>query len=750
MQGGKDQFSAIAGAVARELLGDPNPKLSSNTELRFGSKGAISVDLVKGTWFEHGTDVGGGVLSLVETYTGRKGREAVEWLHEKGFHLEDDNRGHKPAKSNSGSNRNYGPDDGNGSQGEDNGPPWRDVKAWDYRDEKGELLYQVVRRENGLVGKDGKPQKTYIQRRPDPSKPGGWNWSTKGVRQVPYRMDLVSEAIAHGWTIFIVEGEKAADRLIEEGLPATTNARGAGKWPDELNDHFKGAKVVILADDDPQAKNDKTGELRFHDDGRPIFVGIDHAKTVGGKLTGIADQVRVIQLTDRKQKEDVVDWLDKDGTVEDLFKLVKKTPIFEKEPFRSKFKAVTWSNLDAPGPEHEWLIKGLITRGETGMVAGQSQSGKSFLVCDMSLSVARGVEWFGARVRQGGVVYQAGEGAKGIKKRLRAYRKFHDISTDEDLPFVLLPSRIDLYNNNDQTDELIEEIKHWTSTFEVPLELVVIDTWSTATPGANENDGKDVSVILERCAKISQSTGAAVLIVHHMNADGAKVRGHTSIMANLENVLLVRPIDAHHDADGRQVREVVVSKNKDGEGGKSFKFVLRGVEIGKDEDGDPITSCVVSQKNGDGTDAPPPEAAQISDADLTLIRAIEKAVADHGMKPPAATGLPQNLRVVEGKRVTAAYDSLSFDDLDIENETEEARTKRMNARRQAMKRSGERLVKKGLIAKENNLFWLTGRKIKGYRRSSPVNIPEPDEGRRPMVEAPQDEESLSGALWGDD
>ena len=33
------------GEVARRLLGEPNERLSTNTELRFGSRGAISVDL---------------------------------------------------------------------------------------------------------------------------------------------------------------------------------------------------------------------------------------------------------------------------------------------------------------------------------------------------------------------------------------------------------------------------------------------------------------------------------------------------------------------------------------------------------------------------------------------------------------------------------------------------------------------------------------------------------------------------------
>lgn len=745
--GGGDQFASMAGAVAQELLGEPNRKLSSADELRFGNKGSMSVDLVKGVWADHSTGDGGGVLKLIERETGRKGREAIDWLRDHGFHVEDSDRGNRrPAQRDS--NRNYHPDDAGGDR-RDDGPPFRETAKWDYFDEAGKLLFQVVRMENGVIGKDGKPEKTYRQRRPDPSKAGGWDWSTKGVRQVPYRLAELIEAVGQDLVIFIVEGEKAADRLLDQGVPATTNARGAGKWVADLNGFFKGARVVVLADDDPQAKNQKTDELKFHDDGRPVFVGIDHANDVGRNLDGIAKDVRVVQLTDRKKKEDVVDWLDQGGTIEKLYEIAAKAPRYEREPFRSKFHAVTWANLDAPGPEHEWLIKGLLTRGEVGMIAGPSKSGKTFLAGDGALAVARGVEWFGRRTLHGGVIYQAGEGQKGLKKRLRAYRKFHGLTVDDDLPFVLLPARIDLYSSDDHTEALIDEIKYWSSTFPVPLELVVIDTWATATAGANENDGKDVSVILERCARISRATNAAVLIVHHMNAGGEKVRGHSSILANLENVLLVRQVDGLHDSDNRQIREAVVSKNKDGTDGETFRFVLKSVQIGIDEDQDPVTSCVVARTNGDGSDAPVPERSAISDADALMIRAIEKAVTDGGTKPPLATGLPQSLRVVELKAVVKAYDSLSFDVAENDQETPEDRTKRMAARRQAMKRSSERLLRKGLIGREDPWIWLTGKPIKGYRKQSNNPPPDdpPDDGR--PEHAPPLNDGLP-EMWGED
>lgn len=714
MADGGDQFAKHAGPVAIELLGEPNKKLSSKDELRFGNKGSLSVDLKKGTFFEHGTDEGGGVLWFIEKQTGRKGREAVEWLREHGFAVED---------RASDSNRHYSPDSADGPRGRDDGLPFRAVATWDYVDEKGELLFQVVRMENGQIGKDGKPEKTYRQRRPDPSKAGGWDWSTKGVRQVPYRLPDLLENLRQKLPVFIVEGEKAADRLLDAGVPATTNARGAGKWVPELNEFFRGARAFVLADDDPQAAT-KDGHLRFHEDGRPIFVGLDHAKQVAGALVGIADDVRMVQLTDRKMKEDVVDWLDQGGTIEDLYLIAKAAPRFEREPYRSRFHAVAWADMDKPGPEHEWLIKGVLTRAEVGMCAGPSKSGKSFLVIDAALAIARGTSWFGRRVVKGGVIYQAGEGQKGLKKRIRAYREDNSISPADPLDFVLLPARIDLYHSDDHTDALIEECRYWASTFLAPLELIVIDTWATATPGANENDGKDVSVVLQRAARLSQATGAAVLIVHHMNADGSKVRGHTSILGNLENVLIVRQCEGLRDDAGRQIREAVVDKNKDGEDGARFRFTLRSVQIGSDEDGDPITSCVVANVEGEGSDQPAPERPGVSNNEANIVRAIERAELFSTHEHPSSRGIPAGARIVLWRDVIAEFDKIEFDEVP-EDETDEDRSKRLDARLKRLKRSGESLMRKNIIGRDTPYVWLTGRRIKGYRSEYRQTAPQP-------------------------
>jgi hypothetical protein len=82
-------FTPYMGEIAKMAWGEPNRALSSKIELRFGKQGSRSVDLKKGTWFDHEAKEGGGVLDLIARETGRKGQEAIRWLKENGFEVDE-------------------------------------------------------------------------------------------------------------------------------------------------------------------------------------------------------------------------------------------------------------------------------------------------------------------------------------------------------------------------------------------------------------------------------------------------------------------------------------------------------------------------------------------------------------------------------------------------------------------------------------------------------------------------------------
>src|SRR4029453_16917934 len=85
------------------------------------------------------------------------------------------------------------------------------VAEYDYLDETGKLLFQVVRFE----------PKDFRQRRSDGN--GGWIWSLGNTRRVLYRLPDIIAAVEGGETIHLVEGEKDVDTLSAHRLTATCN-----------------------------------------------------------------------------------------------------------------------------------------------------------------------------------------------------------------------------------------------------------------------------------------------------------------------------------------------------------------------------------------------------------------------------------------------------------------------------------------------------------------------------------------------
>jgi putative DNA primase/helicase len=108
------------------------------------------------------------------------------------------------------------------------------VAEYDYRDEDGRLLYQVIRTD----------PKGFFQRRPDGY--GGWI-NRKGKRQILYRLCEVLQAPI----VFVVEGERDVETLRFHGFVATTNAGGANApWLTEFTEVLRGREVILIPDND--------------------------------------------------------------------------------------------------------------------------------------------------------------------------------------------------------------------------------------------------------------------------------------------------------------------------------------------------------------------------------------------------------------------------------------------------------------------------------------------------------------------
>ena len=158
------------------------------------------------------------------------------------------------------------------------------VATYDYCDEAGKTVYQVVRKTPDENGK-----KRFTQRRPDGR--GGWIGNLEGVEMLPF---MLPKVLAATGTVAIVEGEKDALTLDRLGIVATCNNGGAEKFRPELAKWFASKKVAVFFD------NDEPGRK--------------HALRVAQTLKSVAASVRIVELPDLPAKGDVTDFIAGGGT----------------------------------------------------------------------------------------------------------------------------------------------------------------------------------------------------------------------------------------------------------------------------------------------------------------------------------------------------------------------------------------------------------------------------------------------------
>jgi 5S rRNA maturation endonuclease (ribonuclease M5) len=262
------------------------------------------------------------------------------------------------------------------------------VATYDYRDALGNLVFQKQR----FVNEEGK--KTFRQRRMD-ADTGEWISNLDGVDKILYNLPMVASARNNGETIWVVEGEKDADTLIERGITATTMPGGAGKWLDIHTEALAGANVIVVADNDD--------------------VGKKHALDVSSKLR---DAECTVELKIANGVKDVTDLLNAGGTLDDLVAFTEVDAVVQEiDPFapilqkleklfaneklsretkltRAEFilaeldttsggvknegRLVDWATFvnESENDAYDWVIPNLLERGERVIVVAAEGVGK--------------------------------------------------------------------------------------------------------------------------------------------------------------------------------------------------------------------------------------------------------------------------------------------------------------------------------------------------------------------------------------
>ena len=358
---------------------------------------------------------------------------------------------------------------------------------YDYVDEGGELLYQVLRYGHGTG-------KTFKYRRPDGT--GRWIWNLDGVRRVPYQLPEVLKADA----ILIVEGEKDCDALVGLGYFATNSKN----WRKEWTEFFTGKTIFIIPD------KDEPGRKTAH--------------SVATSLDGTAKAVHILELpADLPPGGDVSDLISMkggDGADEELTQLITEAPSTRLEtPFGSPAPIGVW--LDTEPPPIDYLFENLLIKGIVGGIFAQGGTGKTYLIVCLMLSAALGLRSFSTfrPTRSMRVLGLLGEDPPGmIHRRVRSILgEFGDIDK------AMLVDNLRLYcgspgplmkldGNNPSRADAFEWLKGEVEDFRP--ELVVIDPKSMFY-GLDENSNDHCTQWVNTLKALTLN-GATVLFSHHV------------------------------------------------------------------------------------------------------------------------------------------------------------------------------------------------------------------------------------------
>lgn len=270
----------------------------------------------------------------------------------------------------------------------------------------------------------------------------------------------------------------------------------------------------------------------------------------------------------------------------------------------------------------EWLIKGILPKTELGILFGASTAGKTFALLDMCAAIARGIEWNGRRVKKGRVLYVAAEGRGGLPSRMEAYCKKHGIDESE-VPIVFAAGKIPNLANDVSVKAFIKEIKRFG-----PFDLIIIDTLAKVSVGADENNGKDMGIIMANAEAIGEAAGGTPILVHHTGKDASRgSRGHGSLKGNVGVELEVMR------RDNSPLRTLYVHKVKDAPALFGLDFKLEVVQVDQvDEDGVHETSCTVEYITGVAKEGEAPQRQPSGAHERTVLSTLHEMT---GLEPGA-------------------------------------------------------------------------------------------------------------------
>ena len=196
------------------------------------------------------------------------------------------------------------------------------------------------------------------------------------------------------------------------------------------------------------------------------------------------------------------------------------------------------------------VVQDIVAENTLGFIYGPPGCGKTFVALSMGLSVAYGFkEWlFNKKIeRSGPVIYISLEGRGDIKYRTQAWRKFHNVSSNNFFRLVL--DQVNFMNDN-SVHEFVKALDDFIQEHPKPV-LIFIDTVSRAIAGNDENDQKEMSKFVETCDKVKMRYSTSVVGVHHSGRAGTNMRGSTVLDGGADFMLRIERDKENENMEGK-------------------------------------------------------------------------------------------------------------------------------------------------------------------------------------------------------
>ena len=232
----------------------------------------------------------------------------------------------------------------------------------------------------------------------------------------------------------------------------------------------------------------------------------------------------------------------------------------------------------------QWLVKGWIQSNALMMTHGPSGSGKTFIVLDWVLHMVYERPWMEHKTKPATVVYLAGEGHKGLRKRVAGWIAFHGVQPVDRL--FISKSGTDL-----DTPEGLRFTADHIRSMEEPPDIIIVDTLHRFLSG-DENQAKDARAMIASCAALMDEFNCSVLLVHHTgNSQEAqrRARGSSSWRGAMD-------VEMSVTKTGTQV-VLACTKSKDEREPDPEYLILDEIEVPGwvDDEGNPETTAIVQR-----------------------------------------------------------------------------------------------------------------------------------------------------------